>query len=100
MFNGSYFTSQGQPCGALLIDGVACGPLKNSAMRGMFVAEPRGVSPDLPRATILDLTATPVDIKKLTLVSGSDVISIAPGFQGGYSGEKFRPAVATNGHLH
>jgi uncharacterized protein YigE (DUF2233 family) len=70
LFNGSYFTSQGQPCGALLIDGVACGPLKNPAMRGMFVAEPRGVSPDLPRATILDLTATPVDIKKLPWSQG------------------------------
>lgn len=70
MFNGSYFTSQGQPCGALLIDGVACGPLKNAAMRGMFVAEPRGVSPDLPRATILDLTATPVDIKNLPWSQG------------------------------
>ena len=39
-------------------------------MRGMFVAEPRGVSPDLPRATILDLTATPVDIKKLPWTQG------------------------------
>jgi uncharacterized protein YigE (DUF2233 family) len=70
IFNGSYFTSQGQPCGALLMDGVVCGPLKNSAMRGMFVAEPRGVSPDLPRATILDLTATPVEVKKLPWSQG------------------------------
>ena len=70
IFNASYFTNQGQPCGALLIDGMTYGPLKNSAMRGMFVSEPRGVSPDLPRATILDLTATPVDIKKLPWTQG------------------------------
>lgn len=70
LFNGSYFTSQGQPCGLVLIDEKTYGPLKNSAMRGMFVAEPRGVSPDLPRATILDLTAAPVDIKKLPWTQG------------------------------
>ncbi len=70
IFNGSYFTSQGQPCGLVLIDEKTYGPLKNSAMRGMFVAEPRGVSPDLPRATILDLTATPIDIKKLPWTQG------------------------------
>lgn len=65
IFNGSYFTGQGQPCALVLIDGKPVGPLKNPAMRGMFVAEPKGVSPDLPRATILDLTAAPVDIAKL-----------------------------------
>lgn len=70
LFNGSYFTSQGQPCGLVLIDEKTYGPLKNSAMRGMFVAEPRGVSPDLPRATILDLTAAPIDIKKLPWTQG------------------------------
>jgi uncharacterized protein YigE (DUF2233 family) len=70
LFNASYFTDQGQPCGALLIDGKVQGPLKNSAMRGMFVAEPRGMSPDLPRATILDVTATPVDINKLPWTQG------------------------------
>ncbi len=70
IFNGSYFTSQGQPCGSVLIDEKTYGPLKNSAMRGMFVAEPRGVSPDLPRATILDLTAAPIDLKKLPWTQG------------------------------
>jgi uncharacterized protein YigE (DUF2233 family) len=70
LFNGSYFTNQYQPCGLVLIDEKTYGPLKNSAMRGMFVAEPRGVSPDLPRATILDLTAAPVDIKKLPWTQG------------------------------
>lgn len=70
LFNGSYFTNQHQPCGLVLIDEKTYGPLKNLAMRGMFVAEPRGVSPDLPRATILDLTAAPVDIKKLPWTQG------------------------------
>ncbi len=65
LINGSYFSQQGQPVGLVLIDGKTYGPLKNPAMRGMFVAEPRGVSPDLPRATILDLSAAPVDIAKL-----------------------------------
>lgn len=70
LFNGSYFTDKGQPCGLVMIDGKTYGPQKNAAMRGMFVAEPRGVSPDLPRATILDLTATPVNINKLPWTQG------------------------------
>jgi uncharacterized protein YigE (DUF2233 family) len=48
LFNAGYFTSQGQPCGVVLIDGKIFGPLKNSAMRGMFVAEPRGFHPTCP----------------------------------------------------
>jgi uncharacterized protein YigE (DUF2233 family) len=70
LFNASYFTSQNQPCGLVLIDEKTYGPLKNSAMRGMFVAEPRGVSPDIPRATILDLTAAPVNLQKLPWTQG------------------------------
>jgi uncharacterized protein YigE (DUF2233 family) len=70
IFNGGYFTSKNQPCGLVMIDEKIYGPLKNAAMRGMFVAEPRGVSPDLPRATILDLTATPVNITKLPWTQG------------------------------
>jgi uncharacterized protein YigE (DUF2233 family) len=70
VFNGGYFTPQNQPCGLVMIDGKTYGPLKNAAMRGMFVAEPRGVSPDLPRATILDLTASPVNINKLPWTQG------------------------------
>jgi hypothetical protein len=34
------------------------------------VAEPKGMSPDLPRATILDLLTTPVDPKKLPWTQG------------------------------
>jgi hypothetical protein len=36
----------------------------------MFVAEPKGVSPDLPRATILDLTVNPVQPHKLPWTQG------------------------------
>lgn len=60
VFNASYFTAEGQPVALILVDGTPMGPRKNPRMRGMFVAEPRGMSPDLPRATILDLQATPV----------------------------------------
>jgi uncharacterized protein YigE (DUF2233 family) len=70
LFNASYFTTQGQPCGLVLMDNKTYGPLKNPAMRGMFVAEPRGVSPDIPRATILDLTAAPVNPHKLPWTQG------------------------------
>ncbi|AEB09238.1 phosphodiester glycosidase family protein [Desulfobacca acetoxidans] len=70
LINGSYYTPNGQPCGLVKIDDKLYGPLRNSAMRGMFVAEPRGVSPDLPRATILDLTAAPVNIQKLPWTQG------------------------------
>jgi hypothetical protein len=51
VFNASYFNSRGQPVGLILMDGRPLGPLNNPRMRGMFVAEPRGISPDLPRAT-------------------------------------------------
>jgi uncharacterized protein YigE (DUF2233 family) len=70
LFNASYYKSNGQPCGLMIADGKALGPTRNSQMRGMFVAEPKGMSPDLPRATILDLLATPVDPKKLPWTQG------------------------------
>lgn len=70
LFNGSYFTKDWQPCGLVVSDGKLYGPRRNEAMRGMFVAEPRGMSPDLPRATILDLVANPVDIAKLPWTQG------------------------------
>ena len=68
--NGSYFTKEWQPCGLVVSDGRLYGPQRNEAMRGMFVAEPRGMSPDLPRATILDLVANPVEITKLPWTQG------------------------------
>ncbi|MFA5110829.1 MAG: phosphodiester glycosidase family protein, partial [Desulfobaccales bacterium] len=60
----------GKPCGLIIADGKPVGPTRNREMRGMFVAEPKGISPDLPRATILDLLTTPVDPKKLPWTQG------------------------------
>ncbi len=62
VFNASYFCPGGKPCGLIIADGRPLGPLKNPQMRGMFVAEPKGMSPDLPRATILDLRLNPVTL--------------------------------------
>ncbi len=70
IFNGSYFTKDWQPVGLVISDGKIFGPRRNVAMRGMFVAEPRGMSPDLPRATILDLVANPVDLNNLPWTQG------------------------------
>jgi uncharacterized protein YigE (DUF2233 family) len=70
VFNGSYYKRDGKPCGLVISDGNAIGPINNRQMRGMFVAEPKGLSPDLPRATILDLLTTPVDPKKLPWKEG------------------------------
>jgi uncharacterized protein YigE (DUF2233 family) len=70
VFNGSYYTRDGQPCGLVIADGKPLGPTGNRQMRGMFVAEPKGMSPDLPRATILDLLTTRVDPKKLPWTQG------------------------------
>jgi hypothetical protein len=46
------------------------GPRRNTQMRGMFVAEPKGLSPDIPRATILDLTITPISVRTLPWTQG------------------------------
>jgi uncharacterized protein YigE (DUF2233 family) len=65
VFNGSFYDRKGRPVGLVISDGVPIGPPGNRQMRGMFVAEPKGMSPDLPRATILDLQLTPVTPAKL-----------------------------------
>jgi uncharacterized protein YigE (DUF2233 family) len=70
VFNGSYYRGGGQPCGLIISNGKPIGPTHNRQMRGMFVAEPKGISPDLPRATILDLLTTPVDPKTLPWTQG------------------------------
>ena len=70
VFNASYFNSAGKPVGLIVTDGKPLGPLGNSQMQGMFVAEPQGMSPDLPRATILDLKATHLDFKKFPWKEG------------------------------
>ncbi len=70
VFNGGYFCQGGKPCGLVLSDGKLLGPQRNRAMRGMFVADPKGMSPDLPRATILDLAQTPLNPGKLPWTQG------------------------------
>jgi uncharacterized protein YigE (DUF2233 family) len=70
VFNASYYDKAGQPVGLVISDGKLLGPLHNRLMRGMFVAEPRGMSPDLPRATILDLRANPINPRKLPWSQG------------------------------
>ena len=70
VFNASYYGPGYEPVGLIIADGRASGPANNRQMRGMFVAEPKGISPDLPRATILDLLATPVNPKNLPWTQG------------------------------
>jgi uncharacterized protein YigE (DUF2233 family) len=70
VFNGSYYDPSGKPVGLILMDGKPLGPMKNLRMRGMFVAEPKGMSPDLPRATILDLVHNPINPQKLPWTQG------------------------------
>ena len=70
IFNASYYCRNAQPCGLILSNGKPIGPRHNSRMRGMFVAEPKGLSPDIPRATILDLTITPIHVKTLPWTQG------------------------------
>jgi uncharacterized protein YigE (DUF2233 family) len=70
VFNGSYYKHDASPCGLVISDGKLIGPTRNSQMRGMFVSEPKGVSPDLPRATILDLLAAPLNPRQLPWTQG------------------------------
>ncbi len=70
VFNASYYSPGGKPVGLVVSDGNLLGPLHNHQMRGMFVAEPSGMSPDLPRATILDLVFGRVEPKKLPWTQG------------------------------
>ncbi len=70
VFNASYYCRNAQPCGLIISNGKPIGPWHNSQMRGMFVAEPQGLSPDIPRATILDLTISPINVKTLPWVQG------------------------------
>ncbi len=70
VFNASFYGPTHQPVGLIMADGRAIGSANNRQMRGMFVAEPKGISPDLPRATILDLLATPVNPQTLPWTQG------------------------------
>ncbi len=64
------YYAQRASIGLIITDGNPIGPAGNRQMRGMFVAEPKGMSPDLPRATILDLRLTPINPKKLPWTQG------------------------------
>ncbi|MFZ2088332.1 MAG: phosphodiester glycosidase family protein [Desulfobaccales bacterium] len=70
VFNAGYFSPNYKPVGLIFSDGKPLGPPTNSRMKGMFVAEPQGMSPDLPRATILDLQATRLEFKKFPWQQG------------------------------
>ena len=70
VFNASFYGPNNKPVGLIIADGQVIGPANNRQMRGMFVAEPKGISPDLPRATILDLQATPVNPQTLPWTQG------------------------------
>ena len=70
VFNASYYSPGGKPVGLVVADGKLLGPQQNRQMRGMFVAEPTGMSPDLPRATILDLVFGKIDPKNLPWTQG------------------------------
>jgi uncharacterized protein YigE (DUF2233 family) len=82
VFNASYYGPDGKPVGLILSDGKPLGPANNPQMRGMFVAEPKGMSPDLPRATILDLAVTPVSPEKLPWTQGVQSFPLLLDFKG------------------
>lgn len=82
VFNASYFSPKSKPVGLIVMDGKPLGPLGNSQMQGMFVAEPQGMSPDLPRATILDLKATRLDFKKFPWNQGVQSFPLLLDFKG------------------
>lgn len=53
--NGGYFQENFLPAGRILANGGSVGPLKNKAMKAMFLAEPKKGLSQLPKATIIDL---------------------------------------------
>ncbi len=106
VFNGSYYQHDGTPCGLVIADGKPIGPVNNRQMRGMFVAEPKGMSPDLPRATILDLQTTPINLHNLPWTQGMQSFPLLLDYKGKIrvrdSGKKaHRTVIATdrNGNI-
>lgn len=106
LFNAAYYSPRGQPVGLILTDGRPVGPWFNPQMRGMFVAEPKGMSPDLPRATILDLVNSRVDVKNLPWSQGVQSFPLLLDYRGRIrvkeSGKKaHRTVIAAdrNGHI-
>ena len=103
IFNASYYSRDARPCGLVLSNGQPIGPRRNSQMRGMFVAEPKGLSPDLPRATILDLTITPINVKTFPWTQGVQSFPLLLDYKGRIrvrNSEKIaqRTVIATDRH--
>ncbi len=101
VFNASYYGPDNKPVGLIIADGQPIGSAHNRQMRGMFVAEPKGLSPDLPRATILDLAATPINPKNLPWTQGVESFPLLLDYKGNIrvrdSGKKAnRTVIATD----
>lgn len=106
VFNASYYSPGHKPVGLVVSDGKLLGPLQNSRMRGMFVAEPKGMSPDLPRATILDLVYGRIDPKNLPWTQGVQSFPLLLDYKGrirvkGTDKKSFRTVVCAdrNGNI-
>jgi uncharacterized protein YigE (DUF2233 family) len=55
VINGGFYQENFNPAGKIVVDGNSFGPLRNPAMKGMFLSEPKKGLDQLPRATIIDL---------------------------------------------
>ena len=55
--NGGFYQENFKPAGRILVNGVYIGPLKNSSMKGMFLAEPKKGFEQIPKARLIDLKA-------------------------------------------
>jgi len=53
--NGGFYQENFKPAGRILVNGVSIGPLKNSSMKGMFLAEPKKGFEQIPKARLIDL---------------------------------------------
>lgn len=53
--NGGFFQENFRPAGRILVGGTSFGPLRNKAMKGMFLAEPKKGWEQIPKARLIDL---------------------------------------------
>ena len=53
--NGGFYQENFKPAGRILVNGVSMGPLKNTSMKGMFLAEPKKGFEQIPKARMIDL---------------------------------------------
>ena len=51
--NGGFYQENFNPAGKILVNGTSFGPLRNPAMKGMFLSEPKKGLDQLPKATSL-----------------------------------------------